>query len=408
MVLEKFTERIWMETPKFADFSKSEYDRRNERAAELMSEEDIDLLVIWDNDNLRYFTGFVCTLWDCKSLQSAVYLLPVDEEPWLIVPSLFRTKAEGCTYVKNLLVQETPHNYKEMREFPRDVGEAIKKMGYGGKRIGVEAGLLGGMVIPRPLNDIELFKKVMGKAQFVESANLIWKCRIIKSEAEIAAVKQASSIQMAAYREMLDNYELGWTKRDVGNFIEAKSIAMKGESFKSASMSVTRDNLMADWPHYYDIPIDKGDRICVEFGVRYKGYRGGLARNLQVGPPTGEQEKIDDTIKRCQEIAADVVEPGLKASEVIRAVNKELRKQRLQERDMVGHGIGLTPHEPPMLEATGEMVLDEGMTLAIEVWQSTRDHGKFGCEDVFVVTKDGCEPLAPPPYYLDPVRCVLC
>jgi len=192
---------------------------------------------------------------------------------------------------------------------------------------------------------------------------------------------------------------------------------LRGESFKSTSFSVTQDMAMFDWPHYYDVPINKGDRICIEFGVRYKGYRGGLARNIQVGPLTEELRRLDEAVTRAQEAAVSVIKPGIGASDVIKAANRELEKHGYKPTiDMAGHGMGLTPQEPPMIEATNEMQLEEGMTLAVEVWQmeiaragmGSSDLGVFGGEDVVVVTKDGCDELTNPPLYRDEVRCVLC
>lgn len=400
-----------MKTPRYADFPLSEYEKRIEKARNLMNEKGVELLVLWDWDNLRYFTGFVCTHWDAKSIQSAVYLLPLEKEPILIVPYLFRPKAEGDTYVKILRAQEHAHSYQQIREFPVEVANTIKDLGYGKKSIGIEAGWLGGMYIPRPLNDIEAFKDELQEAKLVEAAGIIWRCRMIKSEAEIAVIKEACNIAMAAYRKLMDNFELGWTLRDTGNFLEKACIDMKGESFKSVSFSATKNIAMFDHPHYYDVPIKKGDRICIEFGIRYKGYRGGLARCLQVDPLTEEQKKLDEVVTRAQEGAIGVIKPGIKANDIVKAANRELKNHGYKPTlDMGGHGFGLTPHEPPMLEATNEMKLEDGMTLAVEVWElevasagiGSSDLGVFGNEDLVVVTKEGCEELT----FRSDIRCV--
>jgi len=401
-MLKQFSKRIWMKTPRYADFPRSEYEKRIEKARNLMNKKGVDLLVIWDPDNLRYFTGFVCTHWDAKSIQSAVYILPRKGEPVLILPYLFRAKAEADTYVNIIRTQDHAHSYQKMREFPCEVADTIIDLGYGEKSIGIEAGLLGGMYIPRPLNDIERFKNKLRGANFLEAADIIWECRMIKSEAEIVMIKEACNIAMVAYQKLLDKFELGWKLRDIGSFLEKACVDMKGEDFKSVSFSATKNVAMFDHPHYYDVPINKGDRVSIEFGIRYKGYRGGLARSLQIGPFREEQKKLDEAVTRAQKRAVDAVKPGIMAKEIIEAANHELKVRGFKPNiDMVGHGFGLTPHEPPMLEAMNEMRLKEGMTLAVEVWQieavsagfGLSNLGVFGNEDLVVVTKEGCEEL---------------
>jgi Xaa-Pro aminopeptidase len=63
---------------------------------------------------------------------------------------------------------------------------------------------------------------------------------------------------------------------------------------------------------------------------------------------------------------------------------------------MSGHGIGLDIHEPPSVDETNEMLLEEGMVMSLEVWifTSYKRHGGegvFGFEDQYVVTDKGYE-----------------
>ena len=67
----------------------------------------------------------------------------------------------------------------------------------------------------------------------------------------------------------------------------------------------------------------------------------------------------------------------------------------------VGHGIGLTLHDPPVISPLAKFVgfppttLREGMTLALETWTGKRG-GKDGVrlEEDVLVTKDGYEVIS--------------
>ena len=55
-MLQKQDKRIW-DTPLYADFPRTEYEDRVSRARQYMSERNLDVLVLWDPANIRYFSG---------------------------------------------------------------------------------------------------------------------------------------------------------------------------------------------------------------------------------------------------------------------------------------------------------------------------------------------------------------
>ena len=75
--------------------------------------------------------------------------------------------------------------------------------------------------------------------------------------------------------------------------------------------------------------------------------------------------------------------------------------------EVAGHGVGMNPHEPPMIAEEEEAVFEEGMVMAVEVWvvdwagEGLRNADftqvvpeVYGNEDLVAVTRDGCDPLA--------------
>jgi Xaa-Pro dipeptidase len=65
---------------------------------------------------------------------------------------------------------------------------------------------------------------------------------------------------------------------------------------------------------------------------------------------------------------------------------------------MGGHGTGLDIHEPPSIDAWNEMEIQEGMVLSIEPWvyESLKVEGgtgKYGIQNQFEVTRDGCRKI---------------
>jgi Xaa-Pro dipeptidase len=63
----------------------------------------------------------------------------------------------------------------------------------------------------------------------------------------------------------------------------------------------------------------------------------------------------------------------------------------------IGHNIGLVQYEPPIIARMNSiedpMVLEAGMTIAMETWAGEPGIGGCRLENVYLVTEKGCENL---------------
>ncbi|MFQ5762616.1 MAG: aminopeptidase P family N-terminal domain-containing protein, partial [Candidatus Bathyarchaeia archaeon] len=62
--------------PRFPDFPYSEGKARIDKARELMQKNHIDLLLLWKEEDCRYYTGYNSTHWMWSSIQPMVALIP--------------------------------------------------------------------------------------------------------------------------------------------------------------------------------------------------------------------------------------------------------------------------------------------------------------------------------------------
>lgn len=400
--------RRFYPTPPHADFSRAEYERRIHTAKSFMERDRIDALVLWDHRNIRYFTGFYSAHWDAMSIQPAVCIIPIDKDPILIVPGFFNGVAEALTYVDDIRGQEDPHFTDQIRRLPIDVAEEVKGLGRPHGRIGIEAGRLGGMTIPRPIDDVQAFLAGLSTCTLVPAAGLIWECRQIKSDGEVEAIATATEAVVEALGVLVADFHLGMTEREVGVLME-KVIMEKAHELGAFNMRCSKTTYpMVDTPPLYEgIPICVGDRMVLEPLPNYKGYRGSCCRVFQVGELSEEARHSVRIVERGQAAAIDAIKAGVKTSDVARAVQEVFKDEGARiEIEMVGHGIGMTGHEPPVLTAREDSELREGMVLAVEVWkydvsgfeygdaqQASKNLGPFGNEDLVVVTRNGCDRL---------------
>jgi methionyl aminopeptidase len=121
-------------------------------------------------------------------------------------------------------------------------------------------------------------------------------------------------------------------------------------------------------------PLQDGDIVSVDCGVRLKGYCGDAARTFAVGRIAPETRKLLDVTQEMLVLAINEIRPGMRWSEVARKMQKFVEGQGFGVvREFVGHGIGREMHEEPKVPnawGRGQKNMDfelvPGMTLAIE------------------------------------------
>jgi Xaa-Pro dipeptidase len=392
-------------SPPFADFPRAEYESRVRMARQLMEESGIDLLVLWDPQNIRYFCGYQSLHWSAKSIQAAVYLLPLDADPLIIVPDFFADVVEGYTHLDDVRLIVKPHITKNIRGVPADVAGAVRQLGLGKARIGLESGWQGGMFIPRPLNDIDAFRDSLDGCTFVEAANVIWNCRVIKSPAEVAAIWTATEGLIAAYGEVVSQFELGMNERELSLMLHQAILKHTEECPPPMATSTSRPLLMLDVPSFYDqVTLTIGDWVVFEPMPANKGYWGSCCRVFHIGPFPDECLVKAELVDQAQEEAIKAVRPGIPTRQLIDVIEEVLHEGGIgSSLDMAGHGVGLTEHEPPMIAPEEEATLEEGMVMAIEVWVADEVGVRekkpgvipdfYANEDLVVVTREGCDRL---------------
>jgi Xaa-Pro aminopeptidase len=405
--------RIWG-SPLYADFPQSEYERRLARARAFMEEQRIDLLTLWDPINIRYFTGFQSLHWSAMTIQPAVVLLPIDKEPVLLVPDFFSGVAEGYTYVKDIRLLYKPHVTSNIRHIPVDVAETVKELGFGKGRIGLESGNLGGMCIPRPVNDIDRLRSELAGATFVDACDLIWKCRVIKSAGEVECLRHAARAIVGAYGELIANFRMGMTERDAGRMLRREILERTEDCMPPIATASSRVIPMPDTPSFYDeVTLSIGDRIVFEPLPTYKGYYGSCCRCFQIGPLPDEALRKAEAVDKAQAEAIAAIKPGVQTKYLMEVIAAVLRDNGIEPTiEMAGHGVGLNPHEPPMIAEQETAVFEEGMVIAVEVWVvdwsgrsllSTPVPEVFGNEDYVEVTRNGCNRF---PSFRKDIRCL--
>ncbi len=167
-----------------------------------------------------------------------------------------------------------------------------------------------------------------------------------------------------------------------------------------------------------DRPIERGHVMNVDFGVKKDGYCSDLQRTWYFLRP-GETDapaavrRGFDTVVGAIEAAADRLRPGRTGAEIDGVARDFITERGYPEFPHgLGHQVGRTAHDGagllcPRWERYGDLpdlAVEAGQCYTLEPRLPIAGHGIATCEEIVVVTADGCDFLSRPQKELYVVR----
>ncbi len=242
----------------------------------------------------------------------------------------------------------------------------------------------------------------------------------IKSEREIALMKEAGRINYLAHKEMEKYMVPGMTTKmldkKIHDFViqhDAYPSCLGYEGFPASACICINDEVVHGIPS--NRKLKDGDIVKLDFTVRKAGYESDMTRTYLVGNVSPQIKQMVLDTEEALYAGLRVIKSGARIGDIGHAIESYAHAHGLSVvEDLVGHGIGTKMHEDPEVPNFGKentgLVLKEGMTLAIEPmlnlgkkevvlldndWTVVTEDGSPSChfEHTIVVTKDGYEIL---------------
>jgi Xaa-Pro aminopeptidase len=295
--------------------------------------------------------------------------------------SFYEKEAEGKPWVDEVRIVDESQR-------PRDVlAEVVKRFHLEGKGIAMDdhAWVQTGLALQSslPENDISL------------ASDLIAPMRMIKDADEIVLMKEATQITDKAYEKIIDFLEIGVTEFDVAHELDYQ-FRKRGAEYPSfvTTIRFTRPGQGKVYGALKatDNVLTKGDAIAFDMGVCYRGYCSDFGRNVFVGQPPAEFCRIHDIVVEAQEKAVKAMVSGtITATQLDHVARTVIEKAGYGKAftHRLGHGIGVTVHEPPYLYEPDETTLVSGMVFTVEPSIALSNSYSCRVEDVVMVTEKG-------------------
>ena len=343
-----------------------------------LAEAGLDALLVTDpvedtfharSANRRYLSGFT---------GSVGWLLITLEQAFIAVDFRYFEQAE----------RESPDFtlFRTEGSIEKWLGPLLREAGLAGKRLGFQPGDI-------TVSSFQAMKKAIDelaaeeRPKLLAAPPLVDEMRAVKEPQELELIQRAVDLGDAAFQAVSQRIEPGWTERQVAWEIEkyARENGAQGMSFET----IVAAGPWGAMPHAQprDRPIEPGQPIVIDMGVRLGGYCSDLTRTIVVGEPDRKFQEIYDIVLTAQLTAEELVQSGMSGEKAHLLAHNVIAEAGYGESfgHGLGHGVGLLVHESPRLARTSTDELKDGMVFSIEPGIYLPDWGGVRIEDMVVL-----------------------
>lgn len=330
--------------------SQKEIDRRYKNIRTRMEREGLDALIVCGNQYAG-FEGATFYVSGFEIVHRYVYVvLPLLGEPTLVFPREARWIGDKTRpWVKDHVWPEVPGHWI------RDRGQER-----GWKRVGVY-----GMDFIMAVRDyLELARSSFELVPFDREFDM---ARAVKSEEELAEVRDAMDIIVDGFWALVAAYEPGKT--------EAEIMAPAVERFFARGAGPRMMNILLSGSHgeaeaSFRVPghrvVAADDLLLYSLEITGAGgYWVEFSRPLIRGKLSSRTQAMADAYPYALEEARKLMRDGEIASNVHRAVSQSFAKHGFALGHLSGHSIGATMLEYPAIGAKSEALLEENMIFSL-------------------------------------------
>lgn len=386
--------------------------KSDQRILQVMRERGLDALLAASADNVYYSSGWLATMGHTiiGRFPSFVLLTPDNlAHPTIIVPGADLGFVFDGSLSEESKIQPFGEFYLAM---PRDNAELtnmaqairdrltrgpiIKDRAEAIARTLQEAGVAEGHIgideVGLPDGLYDRLTATLPKAKFELASQTFLKIRSVKTPEEVRRLRKALSITETAILETLQVAREGVTENDLARTLE---VSMVNQGARPLFTMISFGSRAATGLWTSDERLKRGDMIKYDVGCTYQGYKSDTAFMASFGQPSARVEQCFNAVRAGAERVTALLKPGVRPPELLAAGVAAVQEAGLRPfgRQHAGHGIGISVYDDPLLTASNEMAIEEGMVLNVELPYYEIGLGGFNVEETVVVGRDGVQQL---------------
>ncbi|MGB9771801.1 MAG: M24 family metallopeptidase [Candidatus Kapaibacteriota bacterium] len=248
--------------------------------------------------------------------------------------------------------------------------------------------------------DVINIRNLIRPVKFKPATAIVEPFMMPKAPEELDNIRKACEISEKVFEEVLKSFKEGMSEKELAAEIVYRSRlhGSEGEPFPTIVVSGKRSSLVHGSPSKK--PIKSGEIVLVDFGCIVNGFCSDITRVFAIGKSTKEQRAIYSLLIKAKDTAIASIRPFVNGKLVDNAARSLIEKAGYGNnfQHSLGHGLGISPHEPPLLTFRKEdEIIPESCVLAIEPGVYIPDKYGLRVEDNVYVNREGAKYLTKAP-----------
>jgi Xaa-Pro dipeptidase len=375
-----------------ADFTAEEFESRRRRVRDAVKAAGLDWMILFHPVSIHWLTGS-----DAKGFQAFQCLLVSADDDRLV---MFTRESECAEFQDDALYDELFVWGAPEPEDPVTALEGhLKRLGILGKRVGME--------VPAYYLHAAHYgrmKSMLGASLVAEPSNLVHDLKLVKSDAELAYIREAARINDRTIDTLRQELRPGRSELDIVAEI-LKTMLASGGGFPPTPPNFV-SGPRASFSHGAPTSrlLQRGDTGNAEYCVTFKRYPSSIGRQFSLGPPSKRLSELFAITRAAGDACIAAIRDGVPALEPHNAAKRVTSEHGMDRHRVHLTGYGLAPAVPPAtaepitLFGDSRYVLRSGMVLSICLPLFIADE-QIGVRlvDTVLVTASGCERLTTQP-----------
>ena len=358
---------------------------RQERARRLMSDHSLDALILMTGTSLQYFTGI--GWWGGERMFALV--LPVKGNAFYVCPAFEEGRAREQISNSPDGAQADVRIWQEDESPYQRVADGLRERGIATGKIGIEETVR--------FVFADGVAKAATQATISSATPVTAGCRMIKSPHEIALMRLAAHVTLAAYQSAYESVKDGMTQAQVEELVRQAHEQLGFQGYADVQVGE-----FTAFPHGSVMPqvVHEGTIVLMDGGCTVEGYQSDITRTYVLGKASDKMKSVFDIVHHAQSAALAAARPGAECGSVDAAARRVITDAGYGPdykyfTHRLGHGLGMDGHEWPYLVRGNPTELRPHITTSNEPGIYIR--GEFGIrlEDDMHITENGAELFTP-------------
>ncbi len=366
------------------------------RTRKALARSGLGALLVFDQHNIRYFTGTVIGEWARDKL-IRYSLLTGPGEPWvwdfgsaarhhrLYAPWLLPDHCRAGMVGMRGAVPPTAGLFEQAA---REIKAILAREGVAGMPVGID-------VVEPPF----LFALQKQGIEVRDGQQVMLEARVIKNADELTLLNIAAAMGDGVYQDIFEALKPGIRENEIVA-LATKRLYEMGSDCVEAINAISGERCSPHPHNFTDRMLRPGDQAFFDIIQSFVGYRTCYYRTFSVGRATAAQRSAYKRAREWMDSAIALIKPGVSTERIARCFPKAEEIGFESEMAAFGlnfcHGLGLGLHERPIISRLNSldhpMELEAGMVFAVETYCPASDGVSAArIEEDVIVTPKGAQ-----------------